>query len=830
MIKLSSTIICVLALLGYGFAIEEAYSAELRDDLELDREIEYEQEVEYEQEAEFNTTFIFGSDNGVDLKEVLKPLTGIYAVQLNNESLGSYYLVEESGKLMLPTELTAKFALRVKSKLLDELSKGVTPGYSGSLYNVQMSKRGGLLSLWANERYLVESAETNLPFNTGLPALRMMYNAKVVGYNRDGDVEHTAPFNGKLMWTFGDDYLINASMYSSDLFDESVKFDQFSLSKVLPGLESELTAGQLNLNGQYIEGFAFKGASLKSVDGLKSRQQRYYTPHINGVANTNATVYVYQGERLLQTKSVAAGPFTIDNLSGLSNQRLRIVVQEQDGTEQISYFENTFVPGLLTPDAYDYQINLGMYEPRSGVKDIDAYFLQADYAQGFTWGTPSVGALIAEDYASTTIGSAFSLGQFGALGANISSSLFQSDESGSELGHSVSVTYSKYVNQMANLQLAGYRYSTENYFSFSEAMEHKAYNNYRGQKIKNRYLASFTTRLPYLDNSLSLSFNSDEYWHSSERTTNYTLGYGGDLWGMNYSISASRTFNPSGRANTNIFLSINMLLSDVFDKGSGTASARYDSNGSQENVGVGFSRSFDRLSYSASATHQLGSEQQNISASAFYTGRYAQSYLSGFYSPDMNSWSGGLSGTIVNDGESFVLGANMARTQALVKVTGALGDDVEINGVTVDGNGKAIVPLNGNFQPQSLTFMPAAGAQAQGKGRIELSQQTARLRPLSARLSGVELEANRILYLKATLYGQNQETLGFGSHFEYEGAEYYVGAYGDIFLPIKLIDIDSHSVVSFSNNSCHYKFTFKPEVEDFLAGFVDAGELLCVVN
>ena len=799
---------------------------------ELENEIAYEleNEIEYQQEAEFDTTFVFGSSNGVDLKEVLKPLTGIYEVKLNGESFGNYYLVEQNGKFDLPDELTARLGLRVKPILLDEFSSGVKVGYKGALYNVQMHKQKSQLGIWTSERYLIESQQSDIPFAVGLPALRMMYNVKVVGYDSNDNIEHTAPFNGKLMWTFGDDYLINASMYSRDLFDEAIEFDQLSLSKILPQYESEFTAGQLNLNGQYIEGFAFKGASLKSVDGLKSRQQRYYTPHINGVANTNATVYVYQGERLLQTKSVAAGPFTIDNLSGLSNQRLRIVVQEQDGTEQISYFENTYVPGLLTPDAYDYQINLGMYEPRSGVKDIDAYFLQADYARGFTWGTPSVGALIAEDYASTTIGSAFSLGEFGALSANIASSLFQSDESGSELGHSLSLTYSKYVNQMANLQLAGYRYSTENYYSFSEAMEHKAYNNYRGHKIKNRYLASFTTRIPYLDNSVSLSFNSDEYWRINQRTTNYSLGYGGSLGALNYSLNVSRSFNQTGRPNTNVFLSVNMPLVDLFDKGSGSLSARYDSNGSQENVGADFSRSIDRLSYSVSASQQLGTEQHRISAGAFYRGRYTQSYASAFYSPYTTSWSGGLSGTIVNDGENFIFGSDMASTQALVTVNGAMGDDVEINGITVDGNGKAIVPINSNFQQQALQFSPAAGVQAKGFGRIELSQQSKSLRPLSERLSGVDIDAHRILYLKAILYDQNNEKLGFGSHFDYEGSEFFVGAYGDIFLPIKLTSMDMHSVVKFSNGRCHYKFTFKPQAEDFVVGFVDAGELLCVVN
>ena len=64
----------------------------------VEREYELENEIEYEQEAEFDTTFVFGSSNGVDLNEVLKPLTGIYEVKLNGESFGNYYLVELNGK------------------------------------------------------------------------------------------------------------------------------------------------------------------------------------------------------------------------------------------------------------------------------------------------------------------------------------------------------------------------------------------------------------------------------------------------------------------------------------------------------------------------------------------------------------------------------------------------------------------------------------------------------------------------------------------------------------------------------------------------------------
>ncbi|MDR8522465.1 fimbria/pilus outer membrane usher protein [Shewanella fidelis] len=797
----------------------------------VNQDYDYELEVEYEQEAEFNTSFVFGNSNGVALKEVLKPLTAIYEVKLNNESLGNYYLVDQDGRLSLPQELIGRLNKRVASSLLDELSNGVDPSYSGHLYSVQLSRQKSQLAIWTNERYLIGTIQVEEPFTVGLPALRMMYNANVVGYKKNGKVTHTAPFNGRLLWTFGDDYLVNASMYSSDLFEDGIEFEQLSFSKILPQFESEFIAGELNLNGQYIEGFAFKGASLRSVDGLKSRQQRYYTPSITGVANTNATVYVYQSDRLLLTKSVAAGSFTIDSLSGLSNQRLRIVVQEQDGTEQISYFENTYVPGLLTPDAYDYQINLGMYEPRSGIKDINAYFLQADYARGFHWGTPSVNVLIAKNYTNASIGSAFSLGTFGAFSANVSNSLFQHQDTGSELGHSFSLTYSKYVNQMANLQLAGYRYSTENYYSFSEAMESQAYSRLQPNKIKNRYLASFTSRIPYFDNTLSFSFSSDEYWHSHKRTTNYTLGYGGYLGPLNYSLNVSRTFNQMGSADTNFYLSLNLPLSHLFDEGSGTLSGRYSSTGNDENIGMEFTRSINRSSYNIAAAHELNNtEQQRISAGFFHTGRYTQSHLSGYYSPNISSWSGGLSGTVVNDGASFVLGADMARTQALVNVAGSLGEDVVINGVTVNGDGKAIVPLNGSFQSQSLAFTPSAGAQAKGKGRIELNQQSARLRPLSERLSAVNIDANRILYLKATLYDQNNEKLGFGSSFDYEGSEFFVGAYGDIFLPIKLTSMEMHSVVKFSNNSCHYKFTFKPQAEDFVVGFVDAGELLCVVN
>ncbi|HAV1831921.1 TPA: fimbrial biogenesis outer membrane usher protein [Enterobacter hormaechei subsp. steigerwaltii] len=379
-------------------------------------------------DEQFNTDFINGKFDDTSVTRALNNglnEKAIYSVSINGKIIGDIYFTRQNASLTFDEQFyTDALVPRLRTERLNELHQTMSLDLTSRNYTVEEKPDASTLSVWFHDVDMREDDGNDMPLTDSVNSVLLDYSMSPNYFmNRDENTSETSlPLNGHLrVGLYG--FPVNVDFSSTDVIREGLDVDNLSVSHLLPPIKSEITAGQTYASSRYADGYHFYGVQISSVDDLFSRRERYYTPNITGYARTNATVEVYQGERLLYTKTVAAGQFVINEVQGLSNQTLRVVVKESDGTQSTFMYENTVVPGLLTPGSYSYEVNGGKY--RYGDNDAGDAFASAEFSYGFDGLTLTANSVLSGSYRNVTLGSSFPLRTFGALGVAASSSHYQ---------------------------------------------------------------------------------------------------------------------------------------------------------------------------------------------------------------------------------------------------------------------------------------------------------------------------------------------------------------------------------------------------------------------
>ena len=770
---------------------------------------------------EFNTDFIHGSH---DDKSVSKALADglndsiIYDVQINGKPVGGYYFSRQGSKLIFKNKFINALSPLIKKEPLDNLRTAMALDLTSTRYQVDEEPQSSTLSLWfKDEDMREESGDALIPFTRTLNALLMNYTVSSSYYHdrETGESTTTLPFTSHVQLGLFD-FPLSADISSPDLVHEGIKVDNASVSHLLPALKSEVIAGQTYTNTRYDEGFSFTGVQMNSVDDLFSRRERFYSPRITGFARTNATVEVYQGTRLLYTKTVAAGSFAIDQVQGVSNQTLRVVVKESDGTEHVFLYENTVIPGLLTPGTWNYQVNAGKY--RYGDNSTGDAFSSFEYSYGFGLLTPTFSSVIAQHYKNATAGVALPLHKLGAIGVAASASSFKHDGDVHK-GQSYSINYAKYVGDAFNIQLAGYRYSTHDYYTFREAMDASRADLGAHEGLRNRFTATVMTREPLFGNQVSLNFMRSNYWGNRKGQNTYSLYYGGMAWRANYNVSLSRSWSPDKKADTSISLYISIPLGD----GTRSAYTRMSSDASGNNVETGLNSYSDHASWTASASHASGSGENTLAGS--YNTWNDRVSAQGNASVGTSSVyaSGSLGGSVVWADNHFAFSDAQTSTMALVKLEG--GEDASINGVKTQKNGYALVPLNESYTAQDVTLDVSSM-----KNSMMTDKPLVRVRPKKGSVVLVDFAVRHVKYLRAVLLDTDGAPLGFGAHvITTEGDEYYAGNGGGFLLQRVVVPGKPAKplILKDPESGCKWTIAGKTIAAHRKEEFINAGQLAC---
>lgn len=482
---------------------------------------------------------------------------------------------------------------------------------------------------------------------------------------------------------------------------------------------AQLTLGEATTSGDVFDGVNYRGVNLRTDPRMLPEVLGNYAPVVRGVAQTNAQVTIRQRGQVIFETTVAPGPFEIDDLRNSSGSGdLEVEVSEADGRVETFVVPYASVPQLLREGQQRFSLTVGELN-NDGLSEAPT-FVEATLRRGVGSAfTAYGGATVADGYHAIVLGGALNT-RIGAFSGDVTFSDTRlpspSTAFGERMrGQSYRLAYSRSFDSATNLTVAAYRYSTEGYLSFSDAARLRddlisGNGDPRLQRQRSRLDLTVTQRLA--KGALFLSGSSADYWSDNRRTTNFSLGYNGQLGRASYSISARRSLESSllnsgsQKQTTGAYLSVTVPLGRAPAAPRLSASANSDSSGGRYRAGVsaGFGRDMQgnyNLSYS-----QAGANR-DIGANVAYEAPMASLGASWNRSQNGQQFGVTASGGVLAHGDGITFSQRLGETIGLLHVPEAAGAKVgNQRGVKTDRRGFAVVPYLSPYRLNEISVDP----------------------------------------------------------------------------------------------------------------------------
>lgn len=526
----------------------------------------------------------------------------------------------------------------------------------------------------------------------------------------------------------------------------------------LPGTLGTLTLGESFTSGDVFKSLPIRGALIATDLAMLPDALQGYAPVIRGVAQTRAKLEVFQNGYPIYSTYVSAGPYAIDDLStnGGSGE-LDIVLTEADG--QVRRFSQSFatLSNLLREGAWRYSSALGRYNGAYGLGD--PLLWQGTLAAGTGWDSTLYGGVIASEfYRAGNLGVSRDLGPFGALSLDLthSSAEIDSRNSHSVEGMSYALKYGKSFASNTNLRFAGYRYSTEGYRDFDEAVRQRSQDSSWHGSRRSRLEASVYQNIGSRS-SLSLTLSHQDYWQISDVQRQYQLNFSTQHKRVSYNLFASQSLNDS-RANDRMFgLSVSVPL----DFGH-SANATFDvqKNGQQltERASVSGSLDDSQLSYLASVSNN-DAKQRSAALSLGYQAAFGSVGGGITQGSDYRTVSVNASGAVLLHDAGIELGPYLGETAALIEVPGTAGVGVQnATGVKTNARGYALAPY---LRPYRVNHLELKTDQLGPE--VEIDNATAQLVPRRGAVVKASFPARAVTRLVITGRTAAGQPLPFGA-------------------------------------------------------------------
>jgi outer membrane usher protein len=526
----------------------------------------------------------------------------------------------------------------------------------------------------------------------------------------------------------------------------------------LPGTHANLTLGETFTSGDVFKSLPIKGALINSDLGMLPDVLQGYAPIIRGVAQTRAKLEVFQNGYPLYSTYVSPGAYEIDDLSTSGGSGdLEIVLTEADG--QVRRFTQPYstISNLLREGVWRYSGALGRY---NGADHLEEPLLwQGTLAMGTVWNSTLYGGLMASEfYRAGTLGVARDLGAFGALAFDVTQSNADIDtlDYGSVQGSSYAVKYGKTFATNTNLRFAGYRYSTEGYRDFDEAVQQRSQSTSFHGSRRSRLEASVYQNIG-ARSSLSLTLAQQDYWQHDDVQRQFQFNFSTHHKGVGYNLFASQSLSDT-RNNDRLFgLSVTMAL----DLGHST-NATFDVQkyGDQYSQRASLSGSADenRLNYRASVSNDDGRQQSAALSLGYQTGM--GSVGAGLtQGNDYRNLSINASGALLLHANGIETGPYLGETTALVEVPDTAGVGIlNATGVRTNERGYALVPY---LRPYRVNRVELRTDQLGPE--VEIDNGTTQLVPRRGAVVKATFPARSVTRLVITGRIANGQPLPFGA-------------------------------------------------------------------
>ena len=351
----------------------------------------------------------------------------------------------------------------------------------------------------------------------------------------------------------------------------------------LRSIRGQLLLGDGSTPGDLFDSVQFRGVQIASDDSMLPDSLSGYAPTIRGVAQTNARVTVRQNGYIIYSTYVPPGPFALDDLYPTSGGGdLDVTVTEADGRETRFVQAYAAVPTLLR-GAWRYSATAGQYRNGYVYNQGDIrrpYFLQATAARGMPMDfTLYGGTTLAQNYLSLMAGAGKNMRSLGAVSLDLTQARTQQDQGGTLSGQSLRFLYAKSLEQTGTqFRMAGYRYSTSGYRTFTESVQMRYAQDYGLPFVNRRNEIRFDASQPLGKwGSVYVSARQQTYWNSAHKDRLVQVGYSGSYGMVNYNLFYNQYSNLYGPSNRQVMLSLSIPLG----KTNSTAmySVSHDSNG-----------------------------------------------------------------------------------------------------------------------------------------------------------------------------------------------------------------------------------------------------------
>ncbi|MGK3116290.1 fimbria/pilus outer membrane usher protein [Candidatus Pantoea formicae] len=492
------------------------------------------------------------------------------------------------------------------------------------------------------------------------------------------------------------------------------------LERGLNGINSRLTLGERYTSSLIFDSIPFRGVMLASDDRMVPSSQYMFAPVIRGVARTQARVEVKQNGYTVYNQIVAPGPFALADFNpNGSGGDFQVTVWEADGVPQV--FTVPFqTPAIAVKEGYlRYSMMAGQYRSHDK-RIIPAPMVESTAIYGLPGGFTLYGGLQASrHYQSPSVGVGLSMGDWGALSADVTFSRGQL--SGQEImqGQSWRMRYSKeIVTTNTTLSLVNFQFSQSNYLTLGETLDSWRNDNTKSfshgrRKRKSRTGLSISQGMSHWG-YLHASAYHETYWNSRLHDTSFNAGYSIPYNGMILSLNWS--LNQSGyrhRRNqiTSLWLSVPL---SKWVGGNTRATYRYthaSSGHESHSAGLNGDAFDQRLQWNVDQRYSPGKEDSGSNGDVYleWTGTYGQ--LSGGYSYDRNyhQRSLALKGGIIAHGHGVTLTQALGETNALIEARGASGVKVSgLPGIQTDYRGYTAQTYLNPYRENMLSLDPAS--------------------------------------------------------------------------------------------------------------------------
>lgn len=557
------------------------------------------------------------------------------------------------------------------------------------------------------------------------------------------------------------------------------RFSNTTLSRDIRALRSNLVMGETKTQSDVFDSVPFKGIQLTSSEQMLPNQLRGYAPAISGVANSNARITVRQNGNVIYETYVAPGAFYINDIqqAGLSGD-YDVTVTEADGSERKFVVPYSSLPVMLRPGGWKYEIASGRYDGNLTTRSRRSDFILGTVVYGLHNNiTLYGGGLMAKDYQSVSLGSGFSLGDFGAVSTDVthsSSKFANSTQQGSErkTGQSYRIRYSKsLMSTGTSVDLTALRYSTEHFYNFSE-FNSQGYHLEEGMRpwALQRRRSSFQTQLSQqLGEYGSVHFraNRDDYWGSDRTLTGLSFGYSNSIkgvsYGVNYNIDRIKDTRSDWPENRQLSFNVSLPFS-LFTQNKNlesiysTYSMTHDNNGrTQNNTGLSGSLMNSKLSYSVSQSWGNQGQVANSNLNAGYQGDKGSISAGYSYSNVSQNINMNASGGFLVHSEGVTLARSMGDSVALISAPGASGVSVNGGVAVTDWRGYAVSPYLSEYNKNSVGLDPSTLPQD-----VDLAQSNVNVYPTKGAVVKASF-ATRIGYQVLMTLKQGAKHVPFGA-------------------------------------------------------------------